>query len=48
MELSQKREIFPDFFFTFSNFRFNFENCQKKDDTHSICIFELGKSETRD
>ena len=45
MHLSQKPKIFAQFLFTFSKFRFNFENFQKKDDPHSWCIFELMESE---
>ena len=33
MQLSQKRKIFSEFFFTFSKFRFNLEYFRKKDDT---------------
>ena len=47
MQLSQKRKIFSEFFFTFSKFKFNFEHFQKKDDPHSRCIFELTDSEIR-
>ena len=41
MQLSQKRKILCQFFFEFSKIRFNFEYFQKKDDPHSLCIFEL-------
>ena len=47
MQLSQKRKIFLEFFFTFSKFRFNLEYFRKKDDTHGGCIFELTDSEIR-
>ena len=47
MQLSQKRRTFPEFFFAFSKFRFNFEHFEKKDDAHSRCIFELTDSEKR-
>ena len=33
------------FFFAFSNFTFNFEDFQKRDDPRSWCIFEFTNSE---
>ena len=41
MQLSQKRKTFAEFFFAFSEFRFNFERFRKKDDPPSSCIFEF-------
>ena len=35
MQLSKKQKIFFQFFFTFSKFKFNFEDFQEKDDPHS-------------
>ena len=34
MQLSQKRNIFSNFFFAFCKFTFNFEHFQEKDDPH--------------
>ena len=36
---------FVNFFLTFSKFRVNFEDFEKKDDLHSRCIFEFTDSE---
>ena len=47
MELSQKRKVFFQCFFSFLKFRFNFEYFEKKDDPHSFCIFKLTDSEKR-
>ena len=38
-------EHFVNFFWTFSKFRVNFEDLQKKGDPHSRCIFEFTDSE---
>ena len=35
VQLSQKRKIYCEFFFTFPKFRLYFEHFQKKDDLHS-------------
>ena len=34
-KLSQKRNLLSNFFFTFSKFRFHFENFRRKYDPHS-------------
>ena len=41
MQLSQKQETFSDFFSAFLKSRLNFEEMQKKDDTHSSCISKI-------
>ena len=35
MRLSQKQEIFPEFFFAFLKSTFNFEHFPKKEESHS-------------
>ena len=45
MNLSQKQESFSEFSFVFSKFTLNFENFEKKDDPHSLCIYEITDSE---
>ena len=40
MQLSQKQKTFSEFLFAFSTSRLNFEHFQKKDDPHSLFIFE--------
>ena len=47
MHLSQKRKRFWEFFFAFTEFRFNFDHFQKKYDPHSSCIFASTGSEKR-
>ena len=47
MQLYQKRKIFSEFFFKFSEFRFNFTYFPKKDDPHSCCIFKVTDCEKR-
>ena len=40
MKLSQKRKTFSQFFSLFSKSMLNFECFQKKDEPHSLFIFE--------
>ena len=47
MELSQTWKIFSRFFFSFTNFKFNFEHFEKKVDSDSWCILELTDSDGR-
>ena len=44
MQLYQKRKIFFNFFFAFSEFLLNFEHFQKKDESHSWCICKVTDS----
>ena len=43
--LSQKRKTFSRFFSAFLKSTLNFENFQKKDDSHSRCISQITVSE---
>ena len=43
--LSQKRKTFSQFFSAFLKSTFNFAHFQKKDDSHSRCIFQITVSE---
>ena len=45
MELSQKQEIFSEFFFAFLKARLNFEHFPKKEQTHSRFISEIKDAE---
>ena len=45
MHLSQKQNIFSGFFVAFFESALNFENFQKKDDPHSLCISEIADHE---
>ena len=47
MLLSQKQNIFSEFFLAFLESAFNFEHFQKKDDPHSLCISEIIDHEVR-
>ena len=47
MHLSQKENDFSEFFSPFFESSLNFENFQKKDDPHSLCISEITDHETR-
>ena len=47
MLLSQKQNIFPEFFSSFFEYALNFEHFQKKDDPHSLCISEIPEHEGR-
>ena len=47
LQLSQKLKTFFQFFFAFSKSRLNFEHFQKKDDAHSLFIFEATACEKR-
>ena len=38
MHLSQKQKVFSEFFLEFFEPALNFQNFQKKDDNHSLCI----------
>ena len=40
MQLYQKLKTFSEFFSAFSKYRVNFEDFRKKDDAHSLFIFE--------
>ena len=39
--LSQKQNIFSEFFSSFFESALNFEHFQKKDDAHGLCISEI-------
>ena len=41
MHLYQKQNIFSRFFSVFSKYALNFQQFQKKDDPHSLCISEI-------
>ena len=41
MHLSEKKNIFPEFFLEFFESPLNFQTFQKKDDPHSLCISEI-------
>ena len=41
MHLSQKTNIFSQFFCAFFESALNFENFQEKDDRYSLCISEI-------
>ena len=47
MHLFQKQKDFSRFFLAFLKSTLNFENLQKKDDLHSLCISEITHSEKR-
>ena len=47
MHLSQKRKKFSDFFFAFVSLNPILNIFFKKNDPHSLCIFELRDSEKR-
>ena len=47
MHLSQKENIFSQFFSPFFESALNFEHFQKKDDPHSLCISEITDHERR-
>ena len=47
IQLSHKQKIFPEFFFTFSKFRFNFDIFEKNGEPHRWCIIEFTDSEIR-
>ena len=47
MQLSQKLKTFSQFFLAFSKSRLNFEHFQRKDDAHSLFIFEAAACENR-
>ena len=41
MQLSQKGKKISEFFSVFYEFRLNFEQFEKKDDLHSLCVLEI-------
>ena len=47
MQLSQKLKTFSEFFSLFSKSRLTFECFQKKDEVHSLFIFETTACEKR-
>ena len=47
MELSEKLKTFSEFFSPFSKSGLNFEHSEKKDDPHSLFIFEATACENR-
>ena len=47
MHLSQKENIFAQFFSPFFESALNFEHFQKKDDPHSLCFSEITDDERR-
>ena len=47
MQLSQKLKTFSEFCFLFSKSLLNFECFQKKDEVHSLFIFEATACEKR-
>ena len=47
MHLSQKQKIFSELFLDFFESALNFQNFQKKDDRHSLCILEITDHERR-
>ena len=47
MHLSQKQKIFSELFLDFFESALNFENFQKKDDPHTLCISEITDHERR-
>ena len=47
-QLSQNLKFFSHLFRAFSKYRLNFEHFQKKDDAHSLFIFEARACEERD
>ena len=48
MQLPKKQKPFSEFFTTFLNFKSKFEHLEKKDDLHSLCIFEVKDCKKRD
>ena len=47
MLLSQKQNVFYQFFSPFFQSALNFQHFQKKDDPHSLCISEITDHERR-
>ena len=41
IQLSQKQKSFSEFIVEFLKFRLNFEDFEKKDDSHSFCVSEI-------
>ena len=47
MHLSQKQNVFSQFFLAFFESALYFEHFKKKDDPHSLCISEITDHERR-
>ena len=47
MQLSKKQKTFSEFLSAFLKARLNFEQFQKKDDSHSWCISKIADNEKR-
>ena len=47
MQLSQKGKKFSQFFSAFYEFRLSFEQFEKKDDLHGLCVLEITDCERR-
>ena len=47
MHLSQKQKTFPQFFCAFLKSTSNFQDSEKKDDRHSLCISKITDFEIR-
>ena len=45
--ISERKNFFQIFFFSFSKFKVNFVHLKRKDEPHSRCVFELPDSEKR-
>ena len=45
IQLSEKKTTFSEFFAAFFKSRLNFEDFEKKGDTHSFCVSEISDSE---
>ena len=45
IQLSEKKKTFSEFFAAFLKSRLNFEDFEKKGDTHSFCVSEISDSE---
>ena len=41
MKLSEKLKIFSEFFTAFLKSAFNFELFEEKDESHSLCLFDI-------
>ena len=47
MQLSKKQKVFSDFFAAFLKSKSNFEDFEKIDESHSLCISEIMDCERR-
>ena len=45
IQLSERKKTFSEFFAAFFKSRLNFEDFEKKGDTHSFCVSEISDSE---